>query len=105
MILPLKVRIDPERTRAIRKFLRPRDVKGFSRFLGMIYFYHKFIPLLADRSETLNMLRRKGVKFVWGKQLLDAFEDLKRDIIQPQFSRWPTLNDSLLYTQVRETLL
>jgi len=29
------------------------------------------------------MLRRKWVKFVWGKQQLDAFEDLKRAITQP----------------------
>ena len=64
VISPSGVRIDPERTRAIREFLPPRDVKGVSRFLGMINFYHKFIPSLADRSEPLNMLRMKGVKFV-----------------------------------------
>jgi len=29
------------------------------------------------------MLRRKGVKFVWDKQQLDAFEDLKQAITQP----------------------
>jgi len=28
------------------------------------------------------MLRTKGVKFVWGKQQLDAFEDLKQAITQ-----------------------
>jgi len=83
VISPSGVRIDPERTRLIRKFLPPRDGKGVSRFLGMIHFYHKFIPRLADRSAPLNMLRRKGVKCVWGKQQLDAFEDLKRAITQP----------------------
>jgi len=83
VISPSGVRIDRERTRVIREFLPPRDVKGVSRFLGMINLYHKFIPSLADRSAPLNMLRRKGVKFVWGKQQLDAFEDLKRAITQP----------------------
>ena len=61
------VRIDPERTRAIRDFAPPRDAKGISRFLGMVNFYHKFIPQLADLAEPLNALRKKGVNYVWGR--------------------------------------
>ena len=40
-----KVSIDPERTRAIREFLPPRDAKGIARFLGMINYFHEYIPL------------------------------------------------------------
>jgi hypothetical protein len=38
VISPAGVRIDPERTRAIRDFPPPRDAKGISRFVGMINF-------------------------------------------------------------------
>jgi hypothetical protein len=38
VISPAGVRIDPERTRAIRDFPPPRDTKGISRFIGMITF-------------------------------------------------------------------
>jgi hypothetical protein len=41
------VRIDPERTQAIRAFT-PKDAKGISRFIGMVNFDHKFIPNFAD---------------------------------------------------------
>ena len=81
------VKIDPERTRSIRDFPPPRDVKGISRFLGMINFYHKFIPNLADVSAPLNSLRRKDVKFSWGEAQQNAFELLKQAIAQPPVLR------------------
>ena len=58
-----KVSIDPERTRAIREFLPPRDAKGIARFLGMINYFHKYIPHLAEIAAPLNALRKKGAKF------------------------------------------
>ena len=63
LVSPAGVRIDPERTRAIREFPIPRDTKGIGRFIGMVNFYHKFIPRLADVAAPLNALRKRGVKF------------------------------------------
>jgi hypothetical protein len=53
----------------------------------MVNFYHKFIPRLADLAATLNALRKKGVKFVWGKDQQEAFEVLKQAISQPPVFR------------------
>jgi transposase InsO family protein len=86
-VSPLGISIDPQRTEAIRKFPHPRDVKGISRFVGMINFYHKFIPNLADIAAPLNALRKKGVKFVWGKDQQIAFDKLKEAISQPPVLR------------------
>jgi len=77
------VRIDPERTRAIREFPVPRDVKGISRFIGMVNYYHKFIPHFADVAAPLNALRKKGVKFKWDAPQQEAFASLKNLISQP----------------------
>ena len=82
VISPAGVRIDPERTRAIRDFPPPKDAKGISRFVGMVNFYHKFIPRLADIAAPLNALRKKDVKFMWGKPQQEAFEILKQAIAQ-----------------------
>jgi hypothetical protein len=87
VISPAGVRIDPERTRAIRDFPPPRDVKGIRRFIGMVNFYHKFIPRLAEVAAPLNALRKKGVKFTWGKDQQKAFDMLKRAIAQPPVLR------------------
>ena len=78
--------IDPQRTRAIREFNPPRDAKGVSRFIGMVNFYHKFIPCLADLAAPLNALRKKGARFVWGTEQ-ESFEQLKQAIAQPPLLR------------------
>ena len=66
LVSPVGVHIDPERTRAIRGFPTTRDTRDISRFIGMVNFYHKFIPRLTDVAAPLNALRKKGVKFAWG---------------------------------------
>jgi hypothetical protein len=60
----LGVSIDHWRTQAIRDFPPPRDVKCIACFLEMVNFYHKFIPNLEDVIAPLNVLRKKGAKFV-----------------------------------------
>lgn len=83
LVSPSGVRIDPERTRAIREFPIPRDVKALSRFIGMINYYHKFIPHFADIAFPLNMLRKKGVKYFWNTPQQKAFDILKEAISKP----------------------
>ena len=83
LVSPGCVRIDPERTRAIRDFPIPHDAKGIARFIGMVNFYHKFIPNLAEVAAPLNGLRKKGMRFVWGPEQQQAFDTLKAAISQP----------------------
>ena len=83
LVSPGCVRIDPERTKPIRDFPVPRDARGIARFIGMVNFYHKFIPSFADVAAPLNALRKKGMKFVWGPEQQESFESLKKAISQP----------------------
>jgi hypothetical protein len=87
LVSPAGMRIDPERTRVIREFPIPRDTRGISRFIDMLNFYHKFVPRPGDVAAALNALRKKGVKFVWGKEQQESFEALKRAISQPPVLR------------------
>lgn len=83
IISPSGVSIDQERTRSIRNFPPPKDTKGISRFLGMVNYFHKFIPKLAETAAPLNLLRRKGEKFVWGPAQQKAFDGLKTFVMNP----------------------
>lgn len=78
-----KVKIDPDRTKAIREFKPPKDAKGVARFLGMVNYFNKYIPNFATISKCLNDLRKKGSKFVWEQKHTDSFEMLKKCIISP----------------------
>jgi hypothetical protein len=82
-VSPFGVTVDPERTRATLEFPAPTDVKGVSRFVGMTNFYQKLIPKFADIAKPLNGLRKKGARFVWGKDQQMALKQLKRAISQP----------------------
>jgi hypothetical protein len=55
-----------DRTKSIRDFPPLRDVKGIARFIGMVSFFQKFVPHLAERASPLNLLRKKDTPFVWG---------------------------------------
>jgi hypothetical protein len=90
------VHIDPERTRAIRDFPPPRDAKGISRFIGMVNFYHKFIPKLAEVAAPLNMLRKKNARFQWGPEQQVAFDALKQAIAQPPVLRMADFNSRFI---------
>jgi TorA maturation chaperone TorD len=101
LVSPAGVRIDPERTRAIREFRTPRDNRGISRFIGMVNFYHKFIPWLADVAVLLNALHKKGVKFVWRKEQQEASEALKQAILQPPVLRMADFSKKFILQTVK----
>jgi hypothetical protein len=67
LICPAGVRVDPARTKAIETFPLPRDAKRIAGFIGMVNFYHKFIPEFAKLAAPLNALRKKGTKFKCSK--------------------------------------
>jgi hypothetical protein len=89
------VRIDPERTKAIREFPVPRDAKAISRFIGMVN-YHKFIRHFAHIAAPLNALRKKGVKYCWGKDQQTSFERLKQAISQPPVLKMPDFSQKFI---------
>jgi len=96
LVSPTGVRIDPERTREFREFPAPHDTRGISRFIGMVNFYHKFMPRLAGVAAPLNAMRKKGVKFTWGQEQQQAFEALKQAISQPPALRMADFSEKFI---------
>jgi hypothetical protein len=90
------VLIDPERTKAIRDFPFPKDVRSVSWFVGMVNFYHKFIPRLAEVAAPLSALRKKEARFNWGKQQQEAFDALKLAISSPPVLRMANFSERFI---------
>ena len=86
------VEVDPEKVEAISNYPAPTDLKSLQRFLGMVGWYHKFIPRLADIVAPLNHLKKKGVQWEWSEQCQTAFEFLKGVLQTPPVLAQPRLN-------------
>ncbi|VDO88399.1 unnamed protein product, partial [Haemonchus placei] len=76
-------------TRAVREFPTPRNVKEVKRFLGMVGFFRKFIPIFANIAEPLTWLTRKDNKFQWTDQQESAFITLRDALIQRPILGFP----------------
>ena len=50
------------------------------QFLGLVGYYHKFVPCFSDISRPLAKLTRKDTAFVWTKECHLAFNMLKEKL-------------------------
>ena len=59
------LKIDPEKTKAIRDMPVPTDKLGVQRLLGMVNYVQKFAPKLAEITTPLRDLIKKGNELIW----------------------------------------
>ena len=72
-VLPL-----PDKVLAIRNFGKPLSRKGLQEFLGMVNFYHRFIPHAAAIMRPLFAATTGSAKaIIWTPTMDDAFENTK----------------------------
>ncbi len=75
-IKPLQKKVD-----VIENFPRPENVKDLHKFVGMINFYHRFIPSAAKILKPLyNAVSKKNVKekFTWTNEMEKSFIEAKQ---------------------------
>ena len=66
---------------AIKNAPEPKDVSQLRAFLGLLNYYHRFLPDVATVLEPLHQLLRKGSKWAWLEQQQTAFEEA-RELLQ-----------------------
>jgi transposase InsO family protein len=69
----------PDKVKAITEFAKPQTVKGLQEYLGMVNYYHRFIPHAAAVMQPLyTLLSSKDKLITWTAQLESAFEESKQ---------------------------
>ena len=68
---------DPERTKSLKEYKEPKNMKELERFLGMANYYSKFVSRLAS---PLQELKNSG-QFQWSSRLADGFRAVKAAIL------------------------
>ena len=73
------IRPMPDKIEAVRRFERPRTVKAMQRFLGLVNFYHRFLPRIAAIMRPLtDALAGAPRQLKWTAEMSAAFESTKK---------------------------
>lgn len=88
--------INPDKVQAVLDYPEPKNIKQLMTFLGMTSFYSKFIPYYADIAEPLNYLKRKDIKYIWGKNQQAAFDKLKLKLTSPSVLKFPNFSKKFI---------
>ena len=76
-------RIDSEGLlQAIRNAPPPTDLSALRSWLGMINYYHKFLPNMSTTLQPLYALLHKDTKFEWSAACDDAFWKCKQELMK-----------------------
>ena len=89
LIMAEGLKIDPEKTKAIRDMPIPVDKAGAQRLLGMVNYVQKFVPRLADITTPLRELTKKDNEFISEEHIHGKALDQVREILsQPPVLRY-----------------
>ena len=71
----------PEKVKAITEFPKPNGKKALQRFLGMLNFYHRFLPGIAKLLALLTeATKSRGKVITWTDECQTAFEAAKSSL-------------------------
>ena len=83
----------PDKIEAIQQFPQPNTQRKLREFLGLINFYHRFIPHCADIVRPLHTLlatTKTKQPLTWNDNTLKAFNDIKQAIANASLLSYPT---------------
>lgn len=72
------IRMDMDKVKAIQEWKTPTNVSELRSFLGLANYYRRFVEGYSRRAAPLTELLKKGNGWDWTCRCQDAFDDLKR---------------------------
>ena len=74
----------PKKIQAMVECPAPTNVTQVRAFLGLVNYYHKFLPNLATELHPLHELLKKGKNWVWTNACQKAFDKVKKMLVSDQ---------------------
>ena len=88
-----------DKVAAVSNFKRPPTVKGLQEFLGMVNYYHRFIPSAANIMTPLYAATATKDKTVtWSAELEQAFNNTKNALANATLLEYPDYTAPLALT-------
>jgi len=92
---------DPKKTKVLEDYAVPKNVKQVQKFMGLVQWFRRFIPNLANIARPLYELLKKEVSFEMTDERIAALEKLRECLIKPpivSFSMFGENAQFILYT-------
>src|SRR5208282_1124204 len=88
--------VQEEKVTAVKSWPTPINLHEIRSFVGFCSYYRRFIESFANIAAPLHMLAKKGVRFIWGPEQQNAFEELKVRLISAPVLAMP-IDDGVYY--------
>ncbi|GBN11248.1 Transposon Tf2-8 polyprotein [Araneus ventricosus] len=100
-ILPMSTKV-----KAIQEFPKPETVSQLRSFLGMINFYHRFIPKIAEILAPLNAYlvgskKRDKTKIKWNPETDASFDKIKKCLADATLLSHPSTDAKLALVRLQ----
>ncbi|TYK06432.1 uncharacterized protein E5676_scaffold163G001350 [Cucumis melo var. makuwa] len=100
------IEVDHSKIDAIQKMPSPKNLHELRRLQGRLAYIRRFISILAGRCQPFQKLMRKDAVFDWDQSCQNAFDSIKKYLLNPSVLSAPAAEKSLiLYIAVQETSL
>ena len=72
-----EIKVDLGKFEAVRDWPRPRNSSEIRIFLGLAWYYQRFVEGFSKIATPLIELTRKNLKFLWSDRCENSFQELK----------------------------
>ncbi|MCP4474470.1 MAG: hypothetical protein GY821_07880, partial [Gammaproteobacteria bacterium] len=90
---------DPKKVDGIQSYPAPKTPTEVRRFLGMASYYRRFVPFFSKIAHPLRALTEKNSLFSWTEECQDAFEELKKKLVEPPVLHYPDVTMGTYYIE------
>ncbi len=86
----------PTKVRAVQDFPQPQSQQQLREFIGMVNFYHRFVPHCAQLMQPLHALlasaKHRKQTLTWNETAITAFQSTKDALAKATLLSYPKLN-------------
>ena len=93
------LRPSAQKVKAIQEYRQPNSSKELSRFVGMVNFYHRFLPKIANLLKPLyEAISLDSKNLIWNKEMVESFQIVKDKVAEDTLLKFPIPNAPLTLT-------
>lgn len=92
------IEVDDNKTKAIKNFKPPKNIKELQRFLGMCNYFRAHIKGYSFIARNLFDLLKKDTPFIWSEKCENSFEKLKTALTSPPVLIHPKYSEPFIIT-------